>query len=302
MISCNYSFNIFEKCNMCQCDSTHFKMMGRRLNTSQGLFPSKRIGITTSILKCKKCSLIFSNPQPIPNRFEDHYGIDPEIYWDVKYFKPNELQLSASVEKAKLYGGINGKILDVGCGLGMTMRALLESGLDVYGFEGSSFFVEYAKSKNNIPEERIKLQTLEIAEYPENTFDYVLFGAVLEHLYDPSESLKKVLRWTKPGGRIEIEVPNSRWLIHKIINLIYKLQCNGFVANLSPMHKPYHLFEFDVNSFAENGKINGYKILNHWYYVAPTYLPKIFDKVLRFAMNKTNTGMQLIVVLEKNNN
>ena len=124
-------------------------------------------------------------------------------------------------------------------------------------------------------------------------------GAVLEHLASPSESLKQALQYVKKGGKIEIEVPNSSWTVNKIFNLFYKFTFQPFVANISPMHPPYHLFEFDLKSFKLNGAINNYKVVDNNYFVGPTYLPSFLNSVLRKFMEKTKTGMQLIVVIEK---
>ncbi|MBK8291297.1 MAG: methyltransferase domain-containing protein [Flammeovirgaceae bacterium] len=59
--------------------------------------------------------------------------------------------------------------------------------------------------------------------YPENSFDFISFGAVLEHVYSPADSILRTLRWLKPNGIIHIEVPSSDWLINKIINFITNL-------------------------------------------------------------------------------
>jgi 2-polyprenyl-3-methyl-5-hydroxy-6-metoxy-1,4-benzoquinol methylase len=43
--------------------------------------------------------------------------------------------------------------------------------------------------------------------FPEAHFDFITFGAVLEHLYDPSMSIHKAMSWLKPSGIMHIEVP-----------------------------------------------------------------------------------------------
>lgn len=269
------------------------------MDRSQGKSPGKRTALITSIQKCKNCGLIFSNPQPLPLNIQDHYGVDPNEYWSEDYFKPNVIGDKAKVEKAILYGGKNGKILDVGIGVGFGMKAMLDAGLDVIGVEPSEQFRNYAITKTGIPGERIVLSPIENAKFPENHFDYINMGAVLEHLASPSDCLKQALHWVKPGGKIEIEVPNAEWTVNKLFNLFYKLTLQPFVANISPMHSPYHLFEFNLKSFKLNGELNKYKIIHHHYYVGPTYLPSLLNKPFYYFMKGTKTGMQLIVVIEK---
>jgi hypothetical protein len=95
-------------------------------------------------------------------------------------------------------------------------------------------------------------------------------------------------------------VPSSDWLTHKIINFYYKLRRMDYVANLSPMHEPFHLYEFRLDSFEKNGKTNGYAVAYSEYYVCETFLPKFLNPLIVPYMRKTNKGMQLCVYLRKN--
>ena len=118
-------------------------------------------------------------------------------------------------------------------------------------------------------------------------------------MYDPSNSLRKALGWLKSGGIIHAEIPSSNWLTNKIINFLYKIRGMDYVANISPMHTPYHLYEFDIKSFLKNAKINGYEVVQHQYYVCDTYLPSFLDFIVKPIMKATNTGMQLSIWLRK---
>lgn len=286
---------------MCDTPDSGFRILGRRLNASQGKKPSRKTGITTTIVKCSHCGLIFSNPMPVPTSIEDHYALPPEEYWKEEYFLPNQPFVDAAVKKVKEYTGKEGKIkcLDIGAGIGKTMNAWLHAGFDAYGFEPSKPFYDKAISKMNISQERIKHSSIEEAEYSENSFDYIAFNAVLEHLYDPSASIQKAMKWLKPEGIIEIEVPSNKWFVNRLVNFYYKLTSPDYVANISPMHPPFHLYEFSLKSFELNGIMNGYKIDQHYFYVAPTHMPKILDSILTNYMEITKTGMQLFVLLKK---
>ena len=296
-----YSFHAIENCNMCGSKSDSHKILGKRLNASQGKNPKKKTGITTTVVKCTNCGLIYANPQPVPYDIQDHYGVPPESYWNENYFSISDDYFQGEVEKLKtLLDFKEGmKSLDIGAGLGKQMIALSKAGFDTYGFEPSKQFHERAISKMGIHPEHLKLGMIEEIDYPENHFDFISFGAVLEHLYDPSSSILKAMKWLKPNGIIHIEVPSSDWLIGKIINLYYKLKRSDYVGNISPMHEPYHLYEFALQSFKQHAQQHHYEVAFHEYYVCQTYMPKIADYILKPYMRWTNTGMQLCVWLRK---
>lgn len=134
-----YYFDFIDKCNMCGSSTDKHKILGKRLNQSQGKNPEKKIGITTTIVKCTNCGLIYSNPQPVPVDLQDHYGVPPENYWREEYFAINDNYFKVEIERLKsLIDFKNGmKSLDIGAGLGKAMLALSNAGFDAYGFEQS---------------------------------------------------------------------------------------------------------------------------------------------------------------------
>jgi len=296
-----YYFNYIDNCNMCDSKTDTHKILGKRLNRSQGKNPKSKIGISTTVAKCSNCGLIYSNPQPIPFDLQDHYGVPPENYWNGNYFSIDENYFKGEISRLKeLIDFKEGmKSLDIGAGLGKSMIVLSKVGFDTYGFEPSNQFYERAISKMGINPDKLKLGMIEDVDYPENYFDFISFSAVLEHLYDPSDSILKAMKWLKPKGIIHIEIPSSDWLVNKIINFYYRMTGTDYVGNISPMHSPFHLHEFGLTSFIEHAKLNNYEIALHEYYVCQTYMPKIVDYIIRPYMKWTNKGMQLCVWLKK---
>jgi len=287
---------------MCGSGADQHKVIGQRLNQSQGFNPKAKTGISVSVVQCKNCGLIFSNPQPVPFDIQDHYGIPPEDYWKPEYFDIDKNYFDHQIETAKQLSDFRPgmKALDIGAGLGKCMISLGNAGYDVYGFEPSIPFHKKAIEKMMIPPEKLKLGMIEEIDYPENFFDLITFGAVLEHLYDPSAAIRKSLKWLKPGGLIHVEVPSSRYLIPRLFNFYFHMLGTNLVNNISPMHSPFHLYEFDIRSFRLNAKLNNYEVAYHEYYVCDIYfVPKVFHRILKWYMDKTNKGMQLAVWLRK---
>lgn len=296
-----YRFDAVAQCDMCGAERWQFRNLGLRLNRSQGFNPRAAIGIAVSVRQCRRCGLIFADPQPIPSSFSDHYD-EPDEYWNADYFEDEPGYFEAEIATAKrlLHFHPGMRALDVGAGIGKAMHALTAAGFEVWGFEPSPAFRKLAVERSGIPEERIGLCTIENATYGTEEFDLISFGAVLEHLRSPSHALRRAMEWLKPGGIVQLEVPSARWLIARLVNLYYRLLGTSFVTNISPMHRPFHLFEFTPACFELNGQHTGYEVVEQRTMVCSIrHAPPFLHGPLRSLMAQTETGMQLSVYLRK---
>jgi Methylase involved in ubiquinone/menaquinone biosynthesis len=95
------------------------------------------------------------------------------------------------------------KVLDIGCGNGKTVSALINMGLDVTGLDFSPSAIDHCvktfggKAKFTIAEcDRIP--------FPDNSFDAVTAVHILEHLDDRqlSDTVKEIRRVLIPGGKV----------------------------------------------------------------------------------------------------
>ena len=179
------------------------------------------------------------------------------------------------------------------------MRAFNEAGFDTHGLEPSEPFHRQAIERMKIDPERLKLASVESAVYPPGHFDLIIFHVVLEHVPEPEKALVKSLEWLKTGGFISIEVPSARWLVNRLVNVYYRLRGTDHVANLSPMHEPFHLYEFTLASFQSFARAHGAEVVHHQYFVCDTFLPKWMDRLMKPLMSMTDTGMELNVWLRK---
>jgi len=265
MRTATYHFHQVENCNMCGQDTSTHRVLGHRLNRSQGLRPRTKTGISVSVQQCSRCRLIYCQPMPLPAHIEDHYGQPAESYWKPEYFEWSPRMFSEELAVIQRLMPIQPgmKALDVGAGLGKCMLSLDRAGFEAYGLEPSPAFCKKAHEFLNIRPDRLRLGQLETVDYDPRSFDLIVFGAVLEHLPDPASALKRGLHWLKPGGLIQLEVPSSAWLIGRLLNLYYRAIGTNYVTILSPMHVPFHLYEFSLKSFEELGNIIGFDIALH---------------------------------------
>ena len=274
--------------------------MGRRLNRR---FDPKATDAGIPIKRCKQCNLIYCDPLPKPHSIEQHYGTPPEKYWRSSYFERDPEYFSVPIQEAKrLLDFQEGmRALDIGAGIGKATLAMQDAGFMVTSLEPSEPFRRMAVEKMGLREENLVGRTIEDADLPKNTFDFITFGAVLEHLYSPSDAIERALTWLKDGGIIHVSVPSSRHLMSYLANTYFRMRGTQYVTNCSPLHKPYHLYEFGLKSFELHGAAAGYTIANHQVSVCTIFnVPKVAHWPLHQIMKHTNTGMQLSVWLRRN--
>jgi 2-polyprenyl-3-methyl-5-hydroxy-6-metoxy-1,4-benzoquinol methylase len=291
-----YKFIPTERCNM--CGEREAEVLGKRLSGPQRLRPAKRVGVTTTIVRCPRCGLVYCNPQPVPLSIASHYDVPPEEYWEASRLEVANQHFAEHLETFRQLGGEVGTALDVGAGVGQIVVALTRAGFETWGLEPSEAFFRRAVSRPEVSADRMLLSTAEEASFEPESFSFVSFAAVLEHLYDPCAALLRALDWLRPGGLIYLDVPSADFLSNRIVNWAYKLQGLDYVANLSPMHPPYHLYEFTVRSFMEHAQIHNHAVASHRTHVTgETYLP--LSPLVRWLMRRSGGGMQLEVWLRK---
>lgn len=273
-----------------------------RLNGRQGLRPCFASGIAVSLKGCGNCDLVFADPQPIPASFEEHFGMPPEDYWGAENLARDAGYFRKEIDRAECLIDFQPgmRALDIGARLGKAMRSLKDAEFEAFGIETSAPFRDRAIAHMGADPQRLALASLKDAEFEPSSFDFITFGAVLEHLQSPSFSLGRAMTWLKPGGIIQCEVPSSNWLIASLVNLYYRLRGTNYVTNISPMHAPFHLFEFGLRSFEKNGAGLGYEIAYYEYMVCEiTHVPGLLKAPFRRWTEATNSGMQVVFYLRK---
>lgn len=296
----SYTFVWAERCNMCGEPTENAKTLGRRLSRHQGARPRRRQGVTTSIQRCRRCGLVFPNPMPVPLTVGQHYDRPPEDYWPDEYLEGESSHAYYIEEFRRRWSGRRErpKALDVGAGIGHSMRALQSAGFDTWGIEPSEPFRAQALARLDIPAERLLYAAIETADLPDREFDFINMEAVVEHIVDPAGAIERAVRWLAPRGLIWIGVPSSDWLMSRLFNLAYRLQGLDFVTNTSPMHAPFHLYEFTRRSFEAHGQRAGYRVVGSRVLVCDTFMPRVLQKAAYKLMDATRTGMILEVWLE----
>ncbi|HEV1997649.1 MAG TPA: class I SAM-dependent methyltransferase [Candidatus Dormibacteraeota bacterium] len=93
-------------------------------------------------------------------------------------------------------------LLDIGCGSGWYMEAMMARGWKAQGYEPDADTAQRAANATGV---RV-VSSLE--DLPDASFDLVTMNHVVEHVPDPAALLTTVLRLLRPGGRAWLSVPD----------------------------------------------------------------------------------------------
>jgi len=215
-----------------------------------------------TVIECKSCG--FAHVHPLPTQTELDAFYLKNFYQDVKtsYFDDYErdhdwwvlnynwlLDVMARLSGKNSLNGL--KLLDIGSGPGLFLKAASDKGLDVLGVEPSKEAYEYSKKKYNV---NVRNVTVEKLDPKTGKFDIIHASLVLEHILDPVKFISKASKLLKEGGLICIVVPNDFNPIQEInVNLGRKKWW------ISPFE---HLNYFNRKSLSELFKKAGMKVLH----------------------------------------
>jgi SAM-dependent methyltransferase len=204
-----------------------------------------------AVEQCIKCGFRFTNPRPCLESIFDYYTKDYHCYKDnrsstkevIESSHDQQITISNDCSQYCFHGGFWGsrgwvlpnipkgsKVLEIGCGSGGFIRKCIAHGWDAIGTDLNP---ELESAISNMGARFIKT-TLPRIEIPDNSLDAVFAWQVLEHLYQPIETLQEIRRVLKPNGMFAFSVPNSDcWQFHFFKNKWAGLQVPTHVSHFS---------------------------------------------------------------------
>ena len=162
-----------------------------------------------AVFLCKDCKHVFIFPRPNKQKLVDYYANvhkgNPCYSYDKIYGCELSPSMQAAVSFAIEHLDEDASILDVGCGNGVLLKALKESGFrNIMGLEYSQ---EILKKKAH-PDLNIVVGELDEQNFVPYQFQYITAIYVMEHLVDPIGFLEKIVALVRSGGYFFAEVPN----------------------------------------------------------------------------------------------
>lgn len=140
------------------------------------------------------------------------------------------------------------KVLDVGCGTGIFSYFLASKGKDVIGIDMLPEHITIANRMYKLPNLQFKVMDAANLNFPDNSFDCVLFLETIEHVDNPVEILKDIYRVLKPGGCLVVSTPNSNSYISILQQMFIKEKRIKWISDeeTGSGTEQDHLYSWDV--------------------------------------------------------
>lgn len=195
------------------------------------------------IASCNRCGLIYQAEildsehmfELYENWISAEHSLDKKQYADTGLFKrySSDIEGLASMVNKKPR---DTRVLEFGSGWGYWARVAQAYGFDVTGIELSRARREYSQARClNVFE---KLDDL-----GEKKFDVIYSNQVFEHVDDPRDVLRQLVRFLADDGAIKISVPNGR-------DMLKKVSRSDWVASKDALHPLEHVNCFTRKSLS----------------------------------------------------
>ena len=218
-------------------------------------------------IRCLDCGLIFAQKKFDINNLQKFY--DNKEYFkgyikNYKFFIEIFNKMLEFIEKFKK----SGKILDIGCGIGLFLYVAKKRNWIEFGLEPSKFAFNFAK--NNLQLNVINSDELD--KFSNGFFNVIVLNHVLEHIGNPFSMLKQIYKKLEKHGILIIGVPN----INGVFPRIQK-------KNWPSLRPHSHYYQFTPRTLKILLRMNSFKPIR-FITINRTFSYK--NKLLNFFLNK----------------
>lgn len=221
------------------------------------------------IIRCQRCGLVSTNLGLNRTDLEAMYA--PSYYqerWEY-YFGNSVINNTVTEENTNIRDfrrGLSlieqfkdrGKLLDVGCALGIFLYLAKEQGWEVHGVDISRYAASYAREVLGF---EVFAGNLEEAQFPEKSFDVITLWDVLEHFPNPSRQLQEIRRLLKDDGVIFMNTPNEEGLLRLLAHIIFRLSGGKITYPIRKLYHRFHLYYFTQRTLQALLEKNGFVLV-----------------------------------------
>jgi 2-polyprenyl-3-methyl-5-hydroxy-6-metoxy-1,4-benzoquinol methylase len=249
-----------------------------------------------SVYRCGGCGLGLLDPRPDPDELDELYRSG---YFQSHYDKGLKVEspemkrrLSQETHRLRFFKKAKrqGRLLDIGCGMGYFLLACRRSGYDVEGMDISADSAAYVQDELKIP---VAVGTIDGVEYALESFDVITMWHFLEHAREPDKYIEKARQWLKQDGILVVDVPNYMGT-----------DARKMWDHWTGWSLPYHFYHFTPETLQQLLVKQGFRTIRHKDYLSEHVKERLeqsfFPKPVARLIARFYSGHSFAVVAEKN--
>ena len=191
------------------------------------------------VVRCAECTFMYVErdfPESYVNGYYEEragggYGMSHEnFFWWHEATKHSNRHILSLLGRAD-----SRKMLEVGCGMGTFLADARDAGWAMSGLEINAEFPAFCRKELGI--EDVKVGLVSDPPFPDASFDAVAMLDVLEHMYDPVQSVTQCARLLKPGGVLVVKSPNGWMQLGKERVKKMLRRGDGYVATIGHLNQ-----------------------------------------------------------------
>lgn len=211
--------------------------------------------------ECTRCTLIFLSKRPPQKESARHYRSDYQPYVE-NYTRVARLVIAMRTKREvalfRRYHPSAQSVLDVGCSRGTYLSQLRHyGGFKVLGIEMDKKSCETGRSQLHLDIRHGEFLTTTFSEQ----FDIISMNHVIEHLYQPLETIQRVHELLSPSGLFVVKTPNPA-----------SVERTLFRRYWFPLEAPRHTLLFSPQVLGKVLEDHGFTIRHIGYDMSPINL------------------------------
>lgn len=221
------------------------------------------------VMACRSCGTVSLYMKGGGGEPEDVYSSDyfnerSAYFFGNSVVDPAEGEESSSIADFKrgldLIEGMKkpGRLLDIGCAMGVFLALAKERGWDVRGTDVSEFAVKFASERFGMD---CRKGSLRDAGFPDRYFDVITMWDVLEHFEDPLCELEEVRRVLADDGVLIFDTPNEESLMRLLAHMAYVGTGGALSYPVKKLYHEFHLYYYSPRTVRLLFERAGFKIV-----------------------------------------
>jgi len=258
------------------------------------------------IWKCPDCEIMYASPrfseESLLSIYETEAFLEDSFYrnWSYEKWKKENTQRSyipqtLKIQLVRRFLSQRDRILDVGCGTGLFCLEASKQNLNVEGLDPSHMLIDLGQRLFEMPLHHSRIEDFD----PGYKYKGIVLWAVLEHVYNLKDMIKKCEYLLEEGGYLFIDVPNHEGASNRFKTFLNQKGIKK--DDFKHFGFPWHIYSFNKKSLSCLMKACGFEpvLFEFWSHVLKDGANGMMRKIVVWLTQKYEFSDYITLVAKK---